>query len=824
MTRTPEQLRQIASTEKCLGDHVPFAAEIAAGVVKLKGNNGFFTTFEIEGVPFETSGEEQIDEYNHLLHQFLVGLSGGAFAIWTHKVHMRVHEQLQDQFTNEFSQKLASQYNVRLAQTKLMRTTLYLTVIYRPGELATFKNVRTGTLQDLAALEREGIDQLSDVTARVESTLRKYKPRRLMRFMRDGREYSELRGFLHLLINGFWMDLPVTHRRIGDSSCTSRITAGDRSGVLQLSMRDRTRYASCLEIAEYPEKVNPLSLSRTLYLDQEYIETQSFSILGKRDAVSRLRRQRGQLNAGGEASETEIKEFDILLDDVNRGDSLVGEYHYNLAVFSDTLDEKGIKKDRSDAIAAVEAGGFKADLQTVLPESAWFFQLPGNWKSRLREALLTSWDFVSLAPQHNFIAGKKTGNPWGEAVCIFDSPSGQPYFFNFHCSPEDHDNTDDKLPGTTCIFGKTGVGKTTLEMFLLAHLDKYAARTFILDMDRSTEITVRRMGGTYKTFARGMPTGVNPFQWNDSPKTRDFCRRVVTQCMTFGGLELGPDDQNRLSLAIDSVFGMRKETRRLALLAQFLPNTEKDSLQARLQRWVNDGDLAWVLDNPVDTLNLDSAQIWAFDFSDFIDDPQICPVFSMCLLHMFEDLIDGHPIALFLEEFWKVLGNPVFSDFVTDKLKTIRKEQGFVVMTTQQTDDVLDAPLAKTAVQQHVTGIYLPNPKGRRVDYVDGFGLTDAEFSLVRALPTDSRAALIKQEEKSAVVRFDLTGMQDTIAVLSGDRETVELLDEIRAQVGDNPADWEPVFLERVARKRQERKQSTRGTSNPLIQRPKEGG
>ncbi len=810
MARSPEQLRKIANAEKCLGDFVPFSSEITPGVVKLKGGNGYLTTFEIEGVPFETSSEESVDEYNRALHQFLTSLSGGAFAIWTHKIRMQVHEQLQDDFSNEFSKKLAQQYNERLSKTKLMRTTLFLTVVYRPGEMATFKNLQFGSLDQMVALEREGIDVLSDVSARIASSLRKYKPRRLLRYSKDGHEYSEFLSFLHLLTNGFWKDMPVTHRRINDYLCTTRITAGDRSGVLQLTLPDRIRFVSALEIKEYPEHVTPLSLSKTLYLDQQYIETQSFSILANRPALTRLRRQRGQLTAGDESSASEVQEFEQLFDAVNSGQVMIGEYHYSIAVFSDTLDDKGIKRDRSEVAAALEAGGFKSEVQTVLPEASWFFQLPGNWKWRTREAWLTSQNFVSLAPLHNFMAGKKLGNPWGEALCIFDSPSGQPFFFNFHCSPEDHDSTDDKLPANACLFGKTGVGKTTLEMYLMAQLNKYRCRIFMLDMNRSADITVRRMGGTYKTFARGVPTGINPFQWPDSPRTRAFCRQLVTQCITStGAAELSPDEQNRLSHAIDAVFGARIETRRLGLLSQHLPNVERSSLQARLDRWIGDGDLAWVLDNAQDSLNFSEVDIWGFDYTDFINDTQVCPVFTMCLLHLFEDLIDGKPIALFMEEFWALLGNPVFEKFVREKLKTIRKESGFVLMTTQQPDDVLSTELAKTAVQQHVTGIYLPNPNANHSDYVKGFGLSEAEFELVRFLPVDSRAALIKQEDKSAIVRFDLTGMSDVIAVLSGDKETVEMLDEIRAEMGDDPSVWEPVFLDAVSQKRQGRKRAS---------------
>lgn len=817
MARTAKEMQRIANAEKSLADYVPFSSEITPGIVKLKGGNGFLCTFEIEGVPYQTCSEDEVGEYNAALHQFLLGFSGGGYAFWIHKVRMKMQERLSTEaFTNEFSKKLATEYQKGLAKNGFMRTSLYMTVLYRPGELATFKNIGIGTLKELAALERHGIDQMGDVAARVLASLKRYKPRQLKHFTKNGQTFSEIQSFLHFVTNGFWLDIPWRHRRVDENLCTSRLTAGERSGVLQLTTRDHTRFVSPIEIKEYPEKLSPLSLSPTLYLQKEYIETQSFSVLGNRDALARLRRQRGQLLAGGEASEVEMREFGLLMEDVTRGLLLVGEYHYNLSIFSDDLGDKGIKKDRSEAISALEEAGFKAEVQTVLPEAGWFFQMPGNWRFRTRDALLTSQNFACLSPLHNFMAGKKSGNPWGEALCVLDSPSGQPFYFNFHCSPEDHDSTDDKLPANACIFGKTGVGKTTAEMFLMSQLNKYGCRVFILDLDRSTEITVRRMRGNYKSFARGVPTGVNPFQWPDTPRNKAFCRQLVTQCITFGSQPLTADEDSRLTMAIDTVFGMRPEMRRLGMLSQCLPNVSANSLQARLSRWIGEGDLAWVLDNPQDTLSLKDGEIWGFDYSDFIDDAQICPVFTMCLLHIFEGLIDGRPISLFMEEFWKLLGNPVFSSFVRDKLKTIRKESGFVVMTTQQPDDVLSTELAKTAVQQHVTGIYLPNPNANYEDYVNGFGVSEHEFEIIRALPTDSRAMLIKQESRSAVVRLDLGGMPEVISVLSGDKETVEMLDAIRAQVGDDPSLWEPLFLEAVARKRQSKKRAAIDAPNLL--------
>ncbi|MDE3061178.1 MAG: hypothetical protein KGJ06_09215, partial [Pseudomonadota bacterium] len=57
---------------------------------------------------------------------------------------------------------------------------------------------------------------------------------------------------------------------------------------------------------------------------------------------------------------------------------------------------------------------------------------------------------------------------------------------------------------------------------------------------------------------------------------------------------------------------------------------------------------------------------------------------------------------------------------------------------------------------------------------------------------------LVKQGRDVVVARIDLSGMDDVINVLSARAETVAMLDEIRAEVGDAPEAWMAPFQERV--------------------------
>ena len=100
-------------------------------------------------------------------------------------------------------------------------------------------------------------------------------------------------------------------------------------------------------------------------------------------------------------------------------------------------------------------------------------------------------------------------------------------------------------------------------------------------------------------------------------------------------------------------------------------------------------------------------------------------------------------------------------------------------------------------MQQVATEVYLPNPKADHDEYVNRFKVSEAEFELIRNFSEDSRLFLLKQGHQSAVGRFDLTGLEDELAVLAGSTDNIALLDEILAEVGDDPALWLPLFHQR---------------------------
>ena len=173
------------------------------------------------------------------------------------------------------------------------------------------------------------------------------------------------------------------------------------------------------------------------------------------------------------------------------------------------------------------------------------------------------------------------------------------------------------------------------------------------------------------------------------------------------------------------------------------------------------------------------------------------------LLHLMDELVDGRRMIYVISEFWKALDHEIFSDFAKQKQKTIRKQNGLGIFDTQSPSDVLRHPIGRTMVEQSVTKIFLANAEAVREEYVDGFGLSEAEYDIVRALGSHGgRRFLVKQGRTSAVCELDLSGLEEFVTILSATTDNIALLDDIRGRVGDEPADWLPILAREVQDRR----------------------
>ena len=806
-TSTLPRFLDQARAEPALSRFIPWSSLVTPHDV-LTRSGDWMRTWRLGGVAFECADENWIAERHEAKASLLRNLSGGQFAVWEHRVHRHMRDALTAP-KGGFAAALDRTYNARLAQRPFMSNELYLTVVYRPNAgLAKWRRTAR-TAAEVAQAHREARTVMEERTALVERLMREFDPQLLGNRLRQGVEYSEVAEFLFFLVNGFWRSVRPPRGPLYRILPAARpFFGGDK---FELHLAGQRRYAAFVDIKEYPEDVEPGSLNPLMYEEAEFVETMSYSILPRRQAMAALKVQRNQLITSQDVVATQIAAMDDAMNDVGDGRISMGEYHYSLMVFGDTPEEAGKNAARA-AGAMAEQSAVEMVPVDLVADAAWMAQWPGNWKWRPREAKISSRAHAALAAGHNFARGKRDGNPWGEAVAILRTPSGQPFYFNFHVSSDKGDDFDQKCAGNTMIFGTTGTGKTTLELFLLALTQKFdpAPRLIVFDVDRSCEIAVRALGGRYFALETGRPTGFNPLQQDVSREHLPFLEAWIRKLLESAALPLKPSDERAISEAVQAVASMPWPLRRLTTVRQNLPTSGENSLYERLGRWCLGGALGWVFDETDDRMgDVAALQVAGFDYTDFLKLEEIRTPMMMCLMNLMESMLDGRRLIYVISEFWKALSDPFFAQFVRDKQKTIRKQSGLGIFDTQSPSDILNHANGRTLVEQSVTKICLANPDAQFEEYVDGFGLTRAEYDIVRRLAPTSRRFLVKQGKRSAVCEFDLQGMSGAIAVLSGSTENVNLLDQIRARVGDDVADWLPLLLKAVRDRSARRRPTT---------------
>ena len=798
--RAEPRFWKYVGNESPLSQFVPFSSLISPNDVKMR-NGDLLRIWRLGGVSFETNDEQWILERHEAFSAMLRNISGGDFAVWVHRVHRVIEDELEAPTAPPAAVAFHNAYAAKLKGSRFMANELYLSILYRANgsglvrAMGTSQRTRENTATQLA----DQLRTFNEKALMVSRVLREFDPHILGDYEVDGRRYSEVMEFLGFLVNGRWKRTRAVAGPLYTLLPACRMFAGQE----KLEFRDDgpPRFAALVDIKDYSATVEPGITNALLYEDTEYIETQSFSILPLKQSLDKLELQRKQLIASEDVVATQIEAMDVALNNVGDGQYSMGEYHYSLAVFGSDVRDAG--RRAAECIGAMsETAGIQMVPVDLISDAAWFAQLPGNFAWRPRSAKISSRAFAALAAQHNFSTGKRDGNPWGPAAMMLRTPAGQPYYFNFHVSPDKQDSESQKLPGNMVILGTTGSGKTTLEMAILYQTFRFnpAPALVVFDFDRGAEIALRALGGKYYSLEAGKPTGCNPFKREPTPLRVQFWEKLVTQCITSASMPLMPSDEAAIAAAVRTVARFPQAVRSMSAVRENLPKGDGNSLFHRLSRWCRGGALGWVFDEADDMLlNIKQESVVGFDYTQFIDNPEVRAPMLMYLMDVMSEFTDGRRIIIMFAEFWKALSDDYVSEYIKQELKTIRKKNGLIIGETQSPGDVLKVEIGRTVVEQSVTKIFMQNPEAVRDEYVNGFGLSNAEYEIVKRLGASGRREfLVKQGHRSAICELDLGGMDDVLVLLSGATDNVRLLDVIRAEVGDDPNVWIPVLLQRA--------------------------
>ena len=763
------------------GDRLPYATHLDDRTLQLR-DGALMQAVAVAGMPFET---ETADQLNHMLgvrEVLLRSALDGRFILYHHLIRRQVGVALAARFDSPFAAELDRQWRERLAAKQLFVNEQFLTLVRRPARGKAGWPERIARMLgrkldgDSDEIDPALIRELDAATQALLSSLEPYGARQLGCYPSREGQCSEPLELLSALYNGEMRPVlrPADDVDLGHHIPYRRLSFG--LDTLELQGAGAHDFAGVLSVKDYPGTTRAGLIDGVLRLGSECVLTETFAPADRQIARERMDLAIRRLRAADDDTATERREMLSAKDALVSGQTGFGDHHLSLLVRAPSMP--ALDSALAGAAAVLADIGAVVVREDINLEPAFWAQFPGNESYAVRRALISTSNAAGFISLHGFPMGTMTGNHWGEAISLFETTSATPYFFNFHASDLGH----------FTVIGPSGSGKTVVLNFLTAQAQKLKPRTIVFDKDRGAEIFIRALGGHYAQLTPGEPTGFNPLQLPDNAANRAF---LVDWLKAM----LAPKDSEEERLivtAVDVAYDNDPKFRRLRYFRELLAGNrrpEEGDLAARLGPWIHQGPNAWLFDNESDALDL-SQQVAGFDMTELLDSPALRTPAMMYLFHRVDERLDGTPAMIVIDEGWKALDDEVFAARIRDWLKTLRKRNAIVGFGTQSARDALESRIASAIVEQTATQIFMPNAKAQFDDYCKGFGLSLHELELIRALPANSHCFLVRHANHSVVIRLDLTGMDEMLAVLSGREASVRRLDMFRAAQGDAPENW----------------------------------
>ncbi len=374
--------------------------------------------------------------------------------------------------------------------------------------------------------------------------------------------------------------------------------------------------------------------------------------------------------------------------------------------------------------------------------SGFYAMFPGNhkfnvfplWLSEDHHARLSS----VFAPS---IGHPRSDDLDAEYLNIFETRTRTPFFQDVYV-----DGVRVML-----IIGPTGSGKSVHGNAAIALEQKYGGFTYIFDIGGSYESVVELYGGKVDRVGKDGPR-VNPFALEPTESNIKFLYSFIKLLLTNGGAELEPEDDDVIHKAVQDMYLLDAENRRLSNL--FLPK----KLDRYLSKWVGKGIYNAVFDNIEDSLSLSRLQ--CFDFQG-VNNEQYADLIEPLMVWLLRRINDvlynpanlGVPKHILIEEIFSSMKNKQLLDGALASIKTVRKNLGGVTMIGQSADDL--GANADSIVNSCTSFLFLKDATFNRKRYAELFKMNEQQLALFESLQ-DREGLYIRRDGLTKVVTLRL--------------------------------------------------------------------
>jgi len=446
-----------------------------------------------------------------------------------------------------------------------------------------------------------------------------------------------------------------------------------------------------------------------------------------------------------DSKESHVRELGESIKELELKGNYFGQFSLTIVIYD--LEQANLDRACSEFYKVFSVHDAQLNEERYNLLNAFLAVVPGNYVFNLRYQYLLNPNYADFSFLFTLHCGEPV-NPHlrQEYLAVLETNHHSPYFLNLHYRDVAH----------TIILGRTGAGKSFLLNFLITNLQKYQPHTFIFDLGGSFESLTHLFKGSYVRV--GLESGdftINPFSLPPTKENLDFLTLFLKVLLQGSSqMELDPAIERDLYHQVENLYEVDPALRTLGVLT----NTLRHDLADRLAKWTRGGQFGFLFDNAEDTISFSRFQ--CFDFQKMSQYPELLEPLLFYILHRANAVIADRENAIrfkafLIDEAWVFLKNPSIQRYVVEALKTWRKHNAAMVLSTQSLDELRRSDILDVIIESCATKIFLANPDMDRELYRRQFHLNDNETELISTL-IPKQQFLIKTPELAKIANLNV--------------------------------------------------------------------
>lgn len=399
---------------------------------------------------------------------------------------------------------------------------------------------------------------------------------------------------------------------------------------------------------------------------------------------------------------------------------------YTTAILCLDENERRLEESAALIVKTIQNLGFACRIESINAVEAWRGSLPGDGYRNVRRVILHTLNLADMLPITAVWAGSRRNPsplmPLDSPPLMYASTAGAtPFRLNLHVGDLGH----------TLMVGPPGAGKSTFLGAITAQWFRYPhAQVFAFDKGYSLFVLTKASGGEfYDIGGERTHWAFCPLKEIDSAADIAWAVDWLEGLCTLQEFKVTPRERNALGQAV-----MLLQNSPTRTLTELCANVQDTEIREALQYYTLAGAMGHLLDADEDMLG--NGRFLTFETEHLMNLGEKAVV--AVLLYLFrriEKRLDGSPTLVPLDEAWVYLRHNLFRERVRDWLKTLRKSNGAVLLSTQNLSDIFNSPIRDVVLESCPTKVLLPNaeavnPASRQ--FYESIGLNDREIEIVQ--------------------------------------------------------------------------------------------